>query len=284
MRIVQISDTHISHLGGRASENFSCAADYVNEQLRPDLVIHTGDVVVLNPDNGEDRQTAWRLHQLIKAPVLVLPGNHDVGETGDNPWMGLAVTSERIEGHIRTWGPDRFFELGPAGSRADGWALVGLNSERMSSELPEEAEQWEWLESIAARVRGMSVALFLHKPLWWGGVEKGITVARADRDRLLGTFRSSRVRLVGNGHVHRYRTGAEGGIFTVSAPSLTFASPADPDHGLGPSSSGVVEYQVDGEHIEARFCAVPGVEGTEDILSMPEVAAAMAEIQASATV
>jgi 3',5'-cyclic AMP phosphodiesterase CpdA len=284
MRIVQISDTHISHLGGRASENFSCAADYVNEQLRPDLVIHTGDVVVLNPDNGEDRQTAWRLHQLIKAPVLVLPGNHDVGETGDNPWMGLAVTSERIEGHIRTWGPDRFFELGPAGSRADGWALVGLNSERMSSELPEEAEQWEWLESIAARVRGMSVALFLHKPLWWAGVEKGITVARADRDRLLRTFRSSRVRLVGNGHVHRYRTGAEGGIFTVSAPSLTFASPADPDHGLGPSSSGVVEYQVDGEHIEARFCAVPGVEGTEDILSMPEVAAAMAEIQASATV
>jgi 3',5'-cyclic AMP phosphodiesterase CpdA len=85
---MQLSDTHISHLDGKPSENMSLLVEYVNNELRPDLVIHTGDVVILNPDSLGDRLTAWRLHQKIDAPLLVLPGNHDVGESGDDPWMG----------------------------------------------------------------------------------------------------------------------------------------------------------------------------------------------------
>jgi hypothetical protein len=38
-----------------------------------------------------------------------LPGNHDVGESADNPWMGIPVTSERIAGYTSDWGEDRFF-------------------------------------------------------------------------------------------------------------------------------------------------------------------------------
>ena len=96
MRIVQLSDTHVSHLGGVPAENLSLLADHINHDIRPDLVIHTGDVVIADPDSAADRDAAKALLARIDAPLLVLPGNHDVGESADDPWMGLAVTSERI--------------------------------------------------------------------------------------------------------------------------------------------------------------------------------------------
>ena len=42
MRIIQLSDTHISHLGGSPSRNMALLTDYLNAELRPDLVINTG--------------------------------------------------------------------------------------------------------------------------------------------------------------------------------------------------------------------------------------------------
>jgi predicted MPP superfamily phosphohydrolase len=148
LRIVQLSDTHISHLGGTPVKNFWLLIDYINGELHPDLVINTGDVVILHPDSVEDRDTAWRLHQRVDVPLRVLPGNHDVGDTGEKPWMGLSVTSERIDGFKSTWGADRFVLLGLAADGAEDRAFIGINSQVMSSGLPEETEHWEWLESV----------------------------------------------------------------------------------------------------------------------------------------
>ena len=281
MRIVQLSDTHISHLGGIPGRNFSALVEYLNTVIRPDLVINTGDLVILNPDSAEDRQAAWRLHQEIQAPLLVLPGNHDVGESADEPWMGIAVTSGRVAGYVRTWGPDRFFRLGSAATGSAGWAFIGINSERMSSGLPEEDEQWEWLAEVAAQVRGKSVMLFLHKPLWFpGGSRSGMTIPAADRQRLLSLFAGARLRAVANGHLHRYRRAFQGEILAVWAPSLTFASPADTQHGLNPSPAGIVEYDVDGDAVHAAFRPVPGLEGVTDAYAMPEFTAGLAELGA----
>jgi 3',5'-cyclic AMP phosphodiesterase CpdA len=282
MRIVQLSDTHISHLGGTPAGNMSLAVDYINSELRPDLVIHTGDVIMLNPDSAEDRDAAWRLHQEINPPFLVVPGNHDVGESGENPWMGISVTSERIAGFSDTWGPDRFLLLGSAANGAPGWAFIGINSERMSSGLPEEAEQWDWLAGAAQQARGRSVMLFLHRPLWFpGGDEPGVTLTGADRQRLLALFPDARLRVVANGHMHRYREAFEGELLCVAAPSLTFAPPAEPEHGLGPAASGVIEYRIDGDAIQARFCSVPGLHGVADPHTMDEFESALAELQAA---
>ncbi len=283
MRIVHLSDTHISHLGGTPGKNFSRAVEYLNTELRPDLVINTGDVVILNPDSAPDRETAWRLHQEIQAPLLVLPGNHDVGECADEPWEGISVTSDRVAGFTQVWGSDRFFRLGAADGAAD-WAFVGINSERLSSGLPEESEQWEWLAGVAEQVEGKSVMLFLHKPLWFpGGWRSGITIPPSDRRRLISLFAGAgaRLRVVANGHVHRYRRTFEGEILTVWAPSLTFASPADLEHGLEPSQSGVVEYEIHGDAVDVSFRPVPGVDGVTDVYSMAEFTAGMAEIGAS---
>lgn len=282
MRIVHLSDTHISHLGGTPSKNFSLLVEYLNTELRPDLVVNTGDVVILNPDSARDRETAWRLHQEIEAPLLVIPGNHDVGECADEPWMGIEVSSDRVAGFTQTWGPDRFLRLGSAATGSADWAFIGINSERMSSGLPEEDEQWEWLASAAEQVKGKSVMLFLHKPLWFpGGSRSGLTIPAADRQRLLTLFAGARLRAVANGHVHRYRRAFEGDILTVWAPSLTFASPADTEHGLEPSPSGIVEYRVDGDAVHASFRSVPGLQGVTDVYAMAEFSAGMAELGAA---
>jgi 3',5'-cyclic AMP phosphodiesterase CpdA len=280
LRIVQFSDTHISRSGGTPSENMSLLADFLNEDLRPDLVIHTGDVVLLNPDSPDDRQAALGLLRQINAPLLVLPGNHDVGESGDDVWMGVSMTGKRVADFTGTWGADRFLRLGDAATGSQDWAFIGINSERMSSGLPEEDEQWDWLADVAGQVRGKSVVLFLHKPLWFlGGTEAGMTVLEPDRERLLSVLAGTRLRAVANGHLHRYRHAQEGDLLTVWAPSLTFAMPADPDRGFGPSPSGIVEYQIDGDAIEASFRPVPGLEGVASASAIPGYHTAMAEVE-----
>jgi hypothetical protein len=47
--------------------------------------------------------------------------------------------------------------------------------------------------------------------------------------------------------------------------------------------SGIVEYRMDGDTVQADFCAVPGLRGMEDMETMPEFAPAMAEFEAPAT-
>ena len=61
-------------------------------------------------------------------------------------------------------GADRFGP-GDACIRPQDWAFIGINSERMSRAAQED-EQSDRLASVADEVRGKSVTLFLHKPLW----------------------------------------------------------------------------------------------------------------------
>lgn len=281
MRIVQLSDTHISHLGGVPAENMSLLADHVNREIRPDLVVHTGDVVIADPDSVPDRDAAKRLLALVDAPLLVVPGNHDVGESADEPWMELPVTSERIAAFASAWGQDRFAQEGSAASRSANWVFIGLNSERLGSGLPEEDEQWDWLAGTASQSRGKSVLLFLHKPLWSPmGSRSGITPPEAARDRLVALFAGARLRVVASGHMHRYRQVPEGEVRTVWAPSLTFAVPADSERGLDPGTPGIVEYLIEDDDVRAELRPVPGLDGVSDAMAMPEFTAALAEIEA----
>ena len=281
MRIIQLSDTHVSHLGGIPAENLSLLADHLNREIRPDLVVHTGDVVIADPDSAPDRDAASRLLGRVDAPVLVLPGNHDVGESAESPWKDIAVTGERIAAFASAWGPDRFFLAGSAASRGDDWVFIGLNSERFASGLPEEGEQWDWLAGMAEQAAGKSVMLFLHKPLWFpGGNRSGLTVPAADRRRLTALFSGARLRVVANGHLHRYRRAFEGDTLTVWAPSLTFSVAANPDHALAPSTPGIVEYLIDGDDVRVELRRVPGLGEVADAAAMPEFTAALAEIEA----
>jgi 3',5'-cyclic AMP phosphodiesterase CpdA len=276
MRIIQFSDAHISHLGGVGHSAAGRLAGYLNEVAGPDLVINTGDVVILDPDAAEDRDAAMLIHERISAPLRVLPGNHDVGEGAAEPWRGIGVSSPRVQAFRSAWGSDRFVLHGDAAQDADGWVFVGINSELCGSGLPEEGEQWAWLAEVAAEAAGKSVMLFLHKPLIVDdGSRENITVPAAAREQILGTLRGTHLRVVASGHLHRYRCTAAGDVMTVWAPSLSFSPPADPDLKFGPGTAGIVEYSVRGHQVSARFVEVPGIEGAADFFALPEARQSM---------
>lgn len=108
MKIVQISDTHISYLGGATRDSATRMIEFVNS-LHPDFVIHTGDVTILDPDEDRDRVAAAEVLAGLDAPLKVLPGNHDVGEPGEEPFGDRPVTSERVHAFRSTLGSITWF-------------------------------------------------------------------------------------------------------------------------------------------------------------------------------
>ena len=260
MRIVQISDTHLSHRGGITNRNCERLISFINDELRPDLVVHTGDVSMLDPDSAADRDTARELLGRISAPLHVLPGNHDVGEPGDRPWGGFTVNSDRVAAFTSVFGADHWVcDLGD-------WAVIGLNSEILATGLPEERAQWDWLGTIAERVGTRPALVFCHKPLWPPAAEPtevALSVPDSARDALLRALDCVDVTVYGSGHLHRFEIGRHGPALRVIAPSTASVSRTrDRLAGPGLRQLGLVEYQCEAGDVDVYFRSVPGlVEG-----------------------
>jgi 3',5'-cyclic AMP phosphodiesterase CpdA len=253
VRIVQISDTHLSHLGGTTTANLRRIAAWVNATLRPDLIVNTGDVVAASPDQPLDRGWAREVHAAFDAPVLYLPGNHDVGEPGPAPWKGLAVTSARVAAHREALGPDRF------AVRDGGWLVLGINSELLGSGLDEEGAQWGWLEGELAAPGSERVLLLSHKPLWLPRTTPStaaLTVPDQARQRLLA-LAGDRLAAVGSGHLHRYRRRPRPErpqVLEVWAPSTGFVGQTDTESPYF-EQLGVVEWRLGDGDLNAWFRA-----------------------------
>jgi 3',5'-cyclic AMP phosphodiesterase CpdA len=205
---------------------------------------------------------------MFDAPIHVVPGNHDTGETGPAPWMGFHATSERVQAHRRGFGADGFAET------YDGWTLVGLNSEMMGSGIPEEGEQWSWLgETLGSTSR--KVAVFQHKPVWRPRrmpPEALISIPPSSRRRLLSLLRGHELRSVGTGHLHSQRTNYRGGVLEQWGPSVTFTSNR-------PSSRlGLLEWRFGRDDVQTTMHQPPGLVA-KDFLEIPEFVAAVDEIR-----
>ncbi|MFD6062791.1 metallophosphoesterase family protein [Rhodococcus wratislaviensis] len=271
MKIVQISDTHLSARGGRTQQNFELVVDYVNNQVRPDLVVHSGDIVIIHPDDVDDRAHAHTLMQRFTAPVLVVPGNHDIGEPGSAPWQGIGVTDERIAAFETVWGPDHWRH------DADNGTVLGLNSELFGSGLDRETRQWAWIEDVAADVpESQRVIVFLHKPIW-SAVDEPVGHAvdiGESRTRLLTALGKVSLAAVGSGHLHCYRQTRRGDTLEVWAPSTGFVA-GDGDALPGPLHQlGIVEYDCTDGVVRASYRSVPGL---DDVTAgaVPEVTEAI---------
>lgn len=252
MRIIQISDTHVSHLGGVSNDNLDLAIDLINDLAR-DFVVHTGDVTILDPDEDRDRVTAQQLLARIEAPMRVLPGNHDVGEPGPQPFGGKSTTGERGAAFTAHFGEDRFIE------HVGDWSVVGCNSELFGTGLPEEEAQWAWLEELPAKVEGRPVILFTHKPIWAHQPElQGPQLAydAGVLPRIETILDRLDVKAFGSGHLHQYQLTRRGEAHTVSAPSTAFVhrSPKMTEYaGLGLAQLGIVSYEIDGSEVQPYF-------------------------------
>jgi 3',5'-cyclic AMP phosphodiesterase CpdA len=274
MRIVQISDTHLFEGGGVTARNAERIVRLINDTLHPDLIVHSGDIVGLSPDHEGDRRTAAEVLSHLRAPLLTVPGNHDVGEPGDCAWMGLSTTSTRLAEHRRAFGDDYFVET------FKGWNVLGLNSQLFGSGLAEEGKQWDWLAATLAKPDSRSMIVFLHRPLWNpvpGDDSNENNLSDADRERLLALPGAHRLRAVGSGHLHRYRRHERGDVLELWAPSVACLSDRTQESGHF-RQCGIVEWQIEGDTVNVWFRAPADLEepGFDDI---PEAAARFDELR-----
>lgn len=215
-RVVQFSDTHISHRDG-VPPSLMALLDRLDEDP-PDLLIVTGDIVREDPDDAEDRDYAHAVLAGAPCPVLAIPGNHDVGFYGEDE-----ARPRRVAAFAARWGSDRF------AVDVAGWRLVGANAYLLG-----DAEHDRWLRR--AVTMDMPSAVFIHQPQTGGEPQDGWETP----PRAIAAFESATdagdVRLVASGHrhrsIHRDRT--------VWAPSTTLVGETHPD-GTDPTP-GAVHY------------------------------------------
>ncbi len=216
MRIVQITDTHLSPSKAHFTKNWQPLAEWL-EEVQPDLVIHTGDLAVDGADFDDDLTFCADLLGELNMPVLCVPGNHDVGHL---PSSLQPVNDERLERWRDLVGPDRWVH------DQSGWRLIGLNSLLIGSDHAEEEEQFQWLEEALKGANGKPVAIFAHKPLFVDSPDEGDSgywgASPKDRKRLLDLFNAHNVRLYASGHLHRAWAGHHQGISLIWGPSSGF--------------------------------------------------------------
>lgn len=76
MKIVHISDTHISDAHPARAEELAALVSFINAMgPRPDIVVHTGDVA--HDGKAEEYRTARKLLDQLEAPYFAIPGNRD---------------------------------------------------------------------------------------------------------------------------------------------------------------------------------------------------------------
>jgi 3',5'-cyclic AMP phosphodiesterase CpdA len=255
MRIIQISDTHLSPNKPHFAANWPPLAEWIARQ-RADLVIHTGDVTVDGADVEEDLQHAAALMRGLDIRVLAVPGNHDVGDAAK---PGQPVDDERLARWRRHFGSDRWVE------DVEGFRLIGFDAMLLGSGHPEETAQTAWLETAMQAAEGRVIAWFLHRPLFLDSPDEGDTgywsLAPEPRVRLMELVRRYSVALVGSGHLHRAHDFRHDGSRYLWAPSSAFlvgpgmAPEAMPGH----NRLGAVLYEFDTTDFEAEIVAVAGL-------------------------
>ncbi len=236
VRVVQISDTHLSARSGVPGA-LQAVLDWIHADP-PDLVVHTGDIVWEDPDDGDDRAFARAVLAGMPCEIVFIPGNHDVGFFEPLPF------GDRVAIFRSVWGDDRFLI-----DVDTGWRLVGVDVYAIR-EAPIDSDGWV----ASALATDRPIALFVHQPID-GEPEDGWQLPEPVRQTMVRAIAGSDVRLVASGHRHcavvRRSTESVTPGTHVWAPSTTLTG--SPHHG-GDPSPGAVEYRFElGGEWRSRF-------------------------------
>jgi 3',5'-cyclic AMP phosphodiesterase CpdA len=255
VRVLQISDSHLSRIKPHFAANWPPLQTWIEGQDVA-LVVHTGDVTVDGADFEEDMSHCAAMLRALDAPVLAVPGNHDVGEVGHRhqPLDGTRLARWR-----RHFGQDYW-------SRDVGdWRLIGLNSMLLGEGGPEEAAQRAWLEEAMRSAQGRPVAWFLHQPLFIDRPDEPDTgywsVKPGPRADLLTLARRLNVRLVASGHLHKAHERELDGVRHVWCPASGFLVGArlQPDL-AGQARLGAVSLEFQDADFLVTVSDVPGLQ------------------------
>ena len=221
----QVSDSHIGfHLAPNPdpAATFRAALAQVDAlPVRPDFVLHTGDLTHLSrPDQFATVQGLMQESRAGKGKVLYVPGEHDV--IGDNGAEFFRRFGERQ--HDGGWysfdhrGVHFVGLINVLNLKAGGLGYLG-------------AEQLAWLKQDLAPLSAETpVLVFAHMPMWslypqWGwGTD--------DSAEAMGYLRRFGSVSVLNGHIHQIQQKVEGNITFHTARSTAYPQPAP---GMGPA-------------------------------------------------
>ena len=217
----QISDSHIGFKAGAHPSAQDTLVEAVGRMaaLKPDFVIHTGDVSHLSA--AQQFATAAEIMQGVKRDVFYVPGEHDtIGDDGK-------LFFERF-GRGRGTGGWYSFD-------AHGVHFIGLVNVLKLTQTglgwfgP---EQLQWLqEDLRHRSASTPIVAFTHMPMWsiypqWGWSTEDAAPALAALKR----FGSVTIL---NGHIHQVIQKVEGNVTYHTAYSTAFPQPS-PGVGPGP--------------------------------------------------
>ncbi|MBP2561355.1 alkaline phosphatase D [Neorhizobium galegae] len=252
MKIIQITDTHFSPEKSHFNGNWAPLLTWIQD-TRADLIIHTGDLTVDGADKPGDITFCMNLMRQTSIPMLILPGNHDVGHL---PGSEQPVNAERLARWRELVGEDRWFE------DTAGWRFIGLNSLLLGHENDEEESQFEWLRETLEERRGRRVALFAHKPLFVDEPHEGDTgywsVRPTQRKRLYDLIAAHDVALFASGHLHWAWQGRFANTALTWGPSAAFILGKLVREMPGERLVGAVVHEF-GDDVESDIVAVPGM-------------------------
>lgn len=254
--VVQISDTHLSAGTCRFRANFDRVAAAL-DRLRPDLIVHTGDVSMDGADREVDLVCAASAHAGLPGAVLCVPGNHDVG---DHPERALhqPVDDARLGRFGSRVGRDRWVH------DREGWRLLGLNSQVMGAH--GEADAQAAMIADALRTLGdRRLAVFIHKPFFTADPAETVfdywSVPPFARGPLGAVMAHPALRLVASGHLHLYRDVMRGRARYVWAPSVAFVVDPGKQVGLpGERCCGVLLHDFGEDAVATRLVIPEGME------------------------
>ncbi|MGP6156013.1 MAG: metallophosphoesterase family protein [Vulcanimicrobiaceae bacterium] len=210
---VQISD---SHIGFSRPENpnvlgtFTQAVDAINAlPQQPAFVVHTGDVTHLS--KPEQFDSAKQVLSTLKAPVIVLPGEHDVIGSSKNYFDALA----------RSDASNGWFSFDQGGMHF--LSLVNVFNFEVDGKLG--AQQLDFVEKdLAAQKKSTPIVVFGHVPLYALYPQWGWTTE--DGARVLAALRRFDAVTVLNGHIHQIIQHTEGNIRFATAAATAYPQPA----------------------------------------------------------
>jgi 3',5'-cyclic AMP phosphodiesterase CpdA len=254
--VVVVSDSHLSAQVADTGRNWAAALCHV-ESVRPDLVLHAGDLSMHGAHDPADLVYGRARMDEVPVPWRVVPGNHDVGDAvSAQVDPDDTVTADRLARWCDLLGPDRWaVDLG-------AWRVIGVNAQLFGTGL--EAEQWEALEHELRRVtlERRRLLLVTHKPIAAPAAELAAAppyrfVPTPDRDRLWETVRAAGAEAVLSGHVHQSRVLRLNGVTQLWAPTTWAVLPDSLQRTIGSKRCGLLELHLPEEGPCARHVVEP---------------------------
>lgn len=245
-RVLHVSDPHLRRGEPRSYRGWQDVVALVRTAL-PDLVIDTGDLVFDSPDATEDHAFAAACHRDLGVDVVLVPGNHDIG---DGPPKATGPREDLATAFLARYGQAHWVR------HLEDWALIGVNAMLFGSGQAGEADEWAWIERTLASNCDRPIALFVHKPPFLVSPDETTTFSAAMpiacRERFWSLVKRHDVQLIGCGHRHEYRCVAVDGVLIVWAPTTTELLSEDTPPLVPHAHAGLVEYLFSGRSVVHR--------------------------------